>query len=161
MKVERGQKYKYISESNGIFENGKLYEVSTVFESTGEVVLNVGISSSGLIPKDEFARNFSLAQDVAELPSPADDFKEICKSMIATYVKKNHDYGSSFDKSLDKFGIVAAVVRIGDKMNRIESLAGKKAQVTDESIRDTLVDMANYCVMTVMWLDNQKKTCNL
>lgn len=95
------------------------------------------------------------------LNSPANDFKEICKSMIETYVKKNADYGNSFDKSLDKFGIVAATVRIGDKMNRIESLTTKKAQVTDESIRDTLMDMANYCVMTVMWLDNQKKTCNV
>ncbi len=94
------------------------------------------------------------------LPSPAYEFKELCKSMIKTYVKKNHDYGNSFEKSLDKFGIVAGVVRIGDKMNRIESLTVKKAQVTDESIRDTLMDMANYCVMTVMWLDNQKKTCN-
>lgn len=94
------------------------------------------------------------------LPSPAYEFTELCKSMIETYIKKNHDYGNSFDKSLDRFGIVAAIVRIGDKMNRIESLTGKKAQVTDESIRDTLMDMANYCVMTVMWLDNQKKTCN-
>lgn len=95
------------------------------------------------------------------LNSPANDFKEICKSMIETYVKKNADYGNSFDKSLDKFGIVAATVRIGDKMNRIESLTTKKAQVSDESIRDTLMDMANYCVMTVMWMDNQKKTCNV
>ena len=77
--------------------------------------------------------------------------------MIETYVRKNHDYGNSFDKSLDKFGLVASVVRIGDKMNRIESLVQKKAMVQDESIRDTLLDMANYAIMTVMWMDNQKK----
>lgn len=87
----------------------------------------------------------------------AHQFKDIVKGMIETYVRKNHDYGNSFDKSLDKFGLVASVVRIGDKMNRIESLVQKKAMVQDESIRDTLLDMANYAIMTVMWLDNQKK----
>lgn len=87
----------------------------------------------------------------------AHQFKDIVKEMIETYVRKNHDYGNSFDKSLDKFGLVASVVRIGDKMNRIESLVQKKAMVQDESIRDTLLDMANYAIMTVMWVDNQKK----
>ena len=95
------------------------------------------------------------------LPDNATQFKEIVKGMISTYVRKNHDYGNSFDKSLDKFGLVASVVRIGDKMNRIESLVQKKAMVQDESIRDTLLDMANYAIMTVMWMDNQSKTCNV
>ena len=91
----------------------------------------------------------------------AHQFKDIVKGMIETYVRKNHDYGNSFDKSLDKFGLVASVVRIGDKMNRIESLVQKKAMVQDESIRDTLLDMANYAIMTVMWMDNQDKVCKV
>ena len=95
------------------------------------------------------------------LPEEAAQFKEVVKGMISTYVRKNHDYGNSFDKSLDKFGLVASVVRIGDKMNRIESLVQKKTMVQDESIRDTLLDMANYAIMTVMWMDNQNKTCKV
>lgn len=95
------------------------------------------------------------------LPEEAAQFKEVVKGMISTYVRKNHDYGNSFDKSLDKFGLVASVVRIGDKMNRIESLVQKKAMVQDESIRDILLDMANYAIMTVMWMDNQNKTCKV
>lgn len=91
----------------------------------------------------------------------ANQFKDIAKGMIETYVRKNHDYGNSFDKSLDKFGLVASVVRIGDKMNRIESLVQKKAMVQDESIRDTLLDMANYAIMTVMWMNNQDKVCKV
>ena len=93
--------------------------------------------------------------------TPAHQFKDIAKGMIETYVRKNHDYGNSFDKSLDKFGLVASVVRIGDKMNRIESLVQKKAMVQDESIRDTLLDMANYAIMTIMWMDNQDKVCKV
>lgn len=86
----------------------------------------------------------------------AQQFKDIAKGMIETYVRKNHDYGNSFDKSLDKFGLVASVVRIGDKMNRIESLVQKEAMVQDESIKDTLLDMANYAIMTVMWMNLHK-----
>jgi hypothetical protein len=86
---------------------------------------------------------------------PTLDFKAIVDKMYDTYKKKNHDYGNSFDQSLDKFGIIASLVRLGDKMNRIESLCSKQQQVKDESIKDTLLDLANYAVMTLMWLNKQ------
>lgn len=90
------------------------------------------------------------------LPEEAAQFKEVVNEMISTYVRKNHDYGNSFDKSLDKFGLVASVVRMGDKMNRIESLVNKDAKVKDESIKDTLLDLANYAVMTLVWMNNHE-----
>lgn len=83
-------------------------------------------------------------------------FKEITDSMAKTYEAKNHDYGNSFDQSLNEFGLVASVVRLGDKMNRIKSLIKKEAQVKDESIKDTLLDLASYSVMTLMWLNKQQ-----
>lgn len=82
-------------------------------------------------------------------------FISITKAMAKTYAAKNHDYGNSFEQSLDKFGIIASVVRLGDKMNRIEALAKNEAQVKDESVKDTLLDLANYCIMTVMWMNNK------
>lgn len=91
------------------------------------------------------------------LSEDAEKFNSITTDMLKTYVKKNHDYGNSFEQSLDKFGLVAGVVRIGDKMNRIESLNTKEAMVKDESIKDTLLDMANYCIMSVMWLNKQSE----
>lgn len=84
-------------------------------------------------------------------------FMDITTNMAKTYAAKNHDYGNSFEQSCNKFGIIASVVRLGDKMNRIESLAIKKAEVKDESIKDTLLDLANYAIMTVMWLNQQPK----
>ena len=92
-----------------------------------------------------------------KLAESAERFTEITNNMAKTYAAKNHDYGNSFDKSLDKFGIVASIVRMGDKMNRIESLTNKEAKVNDESIKDTLLDLANYAIMTVMWLDKTRK----
>lgn len=84
-------------------------------------------------------------------------FVDITHSMAKTYAAKNHDYGNSFEQSCDKFGIIAGVIRMGDKMNRLESLAVKRAEVKDESIKDTLLDLASYSVMTLMWLNKVNK----
>ena len=48
--------------------------------------------------------------------SKLEDFKEITDSMAKTYEAKNHDYGNSFDDSCNKFGFVASVVRMNDKI---------------------------------------------
>lgn len=71
-----------------------------------------------------------------------------------TFCKKNSDYGNSFEESLDKHGIVASIVRMGDKMNRLESLtdASRTRQVCSESLLDTLEDLSNYAAMTACWL---------
>lgn len=80
--------------------------------------------------------------------------QELIEEIHDTYVKKNHDYGDSFGRTYKALGIISAVTRITDKYNRLVSLAtNDKALVEDESIRDTLMDMANYCLMTVIELD--------
>lgn len=83
-------------------------------------------------------------------------FKSITERMLETYKKKNADYGSSFDKSMNEFGLMSAVVRMSDKMERLKSLVKKDAKVKDESVEDTLLDLANYCIMTVMHLKVNK-----
>lgn len=93
----------------------------------------------------------------SKLDSSVEQFMSITQDMAKIYAAKNHDYGNSFDKSLGRFGIVASIVRMEDKMNRIESLTNKEAKVNDESIKDTLLDLANYAIMTVMWLDKTRK----
>lgn len=79
--------------------------------------------------------------------------KNLCKELNETYEKKNHDYGNSFGDTFDKLGIISAVTRISDKYNRLVSLSTKpeeERKVKDESITDTLMDMANYCIMTII-----------
>lgn len=81
---------------------------------------------------------------------------KVCRELTETYEKKNADYGNSFENSLDKHGLIAGIVRMDDKMSRLISLNSKKEQqVMDESLRDTLMDLANYAIMSVMWLDEQ------
>lgn len=85
--------------------------------------------------------------------------KELCDKLNETYKNKNHDYGDSFGETFDKLGIVSAVTRISDKYNRLVSLCilpEEERKVKDESISDTLLDMANYCIMTEIELKKNK-----
>lgn len=83
--------------------------------------------------------------------------QQLLQEIHDTYVQKNRAYGNSFDKSCDQYGITAALVRMSDKWNRLNSLAlNPDIPIGDESIRDTLMDLANYCVMTAMWIDRDK-----
>lgn len=68
------------------------------------------------------------------------------------YNRKNADYGDSFNKTLDEFGIVASATRMSDKFNRFKSLIKNSAQVQDEKIEDTLIDLASYTIMTIKWI---------
>ena len=87
--------------------------------------------------------------------------ESLLRQIHDTYIKKNHDYGDSFSRSFKKYGLVAAMVRMEDKWNRLDNLAsGAEQKVSDESIRDTLLDLAGYCVMTIMELDKQKSAEN-
>lgn len=80
--------------------------------------------------------------------------EDVLAEMNNIYKTKNADYGDAFGKSLEKFGLIAAVVRMGDKMNRLDTLVGseKNREVRDETLYDTFQDLANYSAMTCLWL---------
>lgn len=85
---------------------------------------------------------------------------EIVTGLNKLYSEKNHDYGNSFGETYQKLGIISALTRISDKYNRLVSLATKpeeERKVKDESIQDTLLDMANYCIMTVIEMEAEKE----
>lgn len=87
-----------------------------------------------------------------ELAKP-EKHMEICHKLNAVYRAKNHDYGDAFGDTFKKLGVISAVTRLSDKMNRLMSLAvAHDAQVKDEKIEDTLLDMANYAIMTLIEL---------
>lgn len=106
--------------------------------------------------KGQLKMNYNITTDIKMNDKEA--FKMITNAMYELYVVKNHDYGNSFSNSFGRFGIVSAAVRIGDKFNRLASLCTSNALVADESIEDTLLDLANYCIMTVIELEKRKTT---
>ena len=86
----------------------------------------------------------------------SEQFKQIVCTMYDTFRKKNHDYGNSFSTTWQEFGslgLVTAVAQISHKYHRLLNLTNGTKPKVDESIRDTLLDLSNYCILTVMELD--------
>ena len=84
--------------------------------------------------------------------------KQICDRLHGLYVAKNSDYGDSFKTTRDKYKD-CILIRLNDKLSRLETLYGsEKIRVKDENIKDTLMDLANYCIMELieMELDNNQ-----
>ena len=80
-------------------------------------------------------------------------FSKIVTEMTELYAKKNHDYGNSFDEGCDKIGTGYPLGRLLDKMNRLIACIGKEDEMQiNESIEDTLTDLACYSVMTLSYL---------
>jgi hypothetical protein len=87
-----------------------------------------------------------------------DYFEDVVSEMSEIHKKKNADYGNNFHKRYAKYGFLTALLRLTDKMERLENIYEKgEIQVKDESVEDTLIDLANYAVMTVVELRNEKE----
>ena len=96
----------------------------------------------------------TLQETLDEVKEPVEnefmeEYKKIVTETMELCVKKNKDYGSSVEDTFEKFGDISYLVRITDKYNRICSLLNKEGGVKDESIDDTIRDMANY---SFLWL---------
>jgi len=107
------------------------------------------------------ARAILLDEYPEELNDTRDEFQKITDKMHETYLKKNADYGASFDDLFNEFGMTSALLRMKDKYNRLKSITEKgEIQVKDESVEDTLLDLANYAILTVIKL-RKDKLCHI
>ena len=78
-------------------------------------------------------------------------FEDIAKELVELHRRKNNDYGDAAHQSYKEFGITSYVIRLNDKMNRLKALTkpGATMKVQDESIIDTLKDLAAYAIMAI------------
>lgn len=99
--------------------------------------------------EERTAVNIIKARDQVSTPTDS-PFKKIALSIAETLEKKNHDYGDSFTKLYREFGDLSAVIRLTDKLERYKSLITSEQKVNDESIEDTLMDLAGYAILTII-----------
>ena len=133
-----------------------------IVEKLAEEIKDNDISNS-LIKDNPIRVNCqNIIDEYESVFNKSEEFKSITSQILNTYIKKNHDYGNSFDKSMDEFGIASAIIRMNDKLERLKTLSKKESMVKDESVQDTLLDLANYAIMTVMYLEkiiqNKRRT---
>lgn len=73
--------------------------------------------------------------------------KELCDFLHSLYVAKNADYGDSYAKVRKEYPN-AILIRLSDKFERLKTLLNNTEQkVSDESVQDTFLDLANYCLL--------------
>lgn len=84
-------------------------------------------------------------------------FEELCLELSDLFAEKNRRYGNSFAEQFKKRGLVMSAIRIEDKFRRFDELVSNPTDDGgDESIEDTLKDLANYSIMTLMALREQR-----
>lgn len=93
----------------------------------------------------------------SEKLSKSEMHKAVCEALKEIYIQKNADYGNSFSEQYQEHGLLSSVIRLDDKMRRLKQLVHSEAQVKEESVKDTLIDLANYAIMTVMEMKDSKK----
>ena len=81
-----------------------------------------------------------------------EQLKQIQANALTLFSKKNADYGNAFEK----YGLIGVLMRIEDKIQRGLSISKRGVVlVSDEGLRDTLLDLHNYAAMAIMLLDDQ------
>lgn len=102
-----------------------------------------------------FDKFWQAVKDAEKSPKPT--FRDIAGRIADLQEKKNESYGNAFGQSCNKYGVVSALTRLNDKLNRLDSLyKSSEKSVFGESFTDTLTDLAAYAIMTIEWLENQK-----
>lgn len=94
-----------------------------------------------------------------EFNSNVERFKQLTGEMAALYTRKNRDYGNSFSNMYREWGPMYPMSRMQEKLTRAIQLmrtGEKQAQVVDEKVTDTLLDLANYALMTIMELTTEQ-----
>ena len=65
-----------------------------------------------------------------------------------TLCRKQHDYGH---ENIQRFGRAGLMVRVHDKVARLENLIGNNAKPNNESIQDNVMDVIGYSAIGIMW----------
>lgn len=85
------------------------------------------------------------------------DFIHIVQELTDTYKTKNHDYGNSFADLFSECGMTYAYGHLKEKLNRVKNMIDKEPEVRGEKMEDSLKDLANYAILTIMELRKEEK----
>jgi elongation factor P--beta-lysine ligase len=79
-----------------------------------------------------------------------EEMKKIQNQALELFTKKNIDYGDAFAT----YGVIGVLMRIEDKLKRSISITKNGINlVSDEALKDTLIDLHNYSAMALMLLE--------
>ena len=118
------------------------------------------VSKSNSNSKSNYNLNINIdSPEISALKSSRVSQMQLIQSEgLELFKKKNQDYGDAFAK----YGVVGVLVRMGDKIARLQSISTKSVSlVNSESLRDTLIDLHNYSAMAIMLLDEDENESDI
>ena len=78
----------------------------------------------------------------------------ITQELHTMYKDKNMKYGDAFGETIRKYGKIAGLTRLHDKFSRIEAFILNGYEDSEESLIDSLNDIANYAIMLRMEVEH-------
>lgn len=85
---------------------------------------------------------------------------DIIDHLHNTFIDKNADYGNSFGEMWKEDGFVVGYLKLTDKYLRVKRLRKHEAKVVSETMKDTLLDLANYAIMCLVEMElEERKRC--
>jgi len=113
-----------------------------------------------------FERPASEQKDLVEMPirfwedlacfalrwGKENGYEILREELTSTLVRKQRDYGHH---NIARYGTTGLVIRVHDKISRLENLTKNKFVPKNESIADTVMDIAGYSAIGIMWMYGQ------
>lgn len=95
--------------------------------------------------------------DIIKMDKENRAFLNILKEQYNTFKAKNQDYGNSFSNLFKECGMTYAYGHMKEKLERVKSLMKDEAKVKGEGMKDSLKDLANYAILTIMELERKEE----
>ena len=155
-----GKTYVMLEEEDGLIEKGNMVVFLGLHEMVkawvrvrdlGEKIEGTGIWCTKPSKLGEVEEASAIPAETCN--DKYEQHRQLCEKIHSMYVAKNKDYGDSFTRTRSeaKYPELVIVTRLSDKFYRLKTLLeGAEQQVKSESIDDTLLDLANYCLMELL-----------
>lgn len=126
------------------YNMGTAYSVDDDYEYSYD---NAGKAMGKTNDFDEYIEDHTHENRVVQFSNVQEEAKKL-------FINKNRDYGDAFAT----YGVVGVLIRMNDKIQRSMSITNNGvAMVSNENLRDTLIDLVNYATMGVMLLDEDSE----
>lgn len=137
---------------------GDIDDLDSVYERSKEFIIQTMLFRDIIDP------------DIGSKPPAVFHVKQIFEGIVDTLHRKNADYSASNEDPFRNFDMVVSygivsgprgiLVRMCDKMSRIENLLSKEPDVLDETQEDTLVDMVGYTAILASYCERERRLNN-
>lgn len=166
-KIDLYEKLREMTIANNRATDHLACEIKDAQRNNADAFNRIGFEINQLRESIDSSKNLNLNDNYNALieaiqkddtPANVIEHGEICDEINELYEKKNNDYGNTIEKGINELGMIYLSCQLYNKVNRLMTLTDPNKKVTrqiDESIEDTLLDLANYAIEGVRILRNR------